>query len=185
MAAATQLGVGLAEAAAALESFQPLRMRCQAVQTAAGVTILNDSYNANPESTRAALRVLSVWPCEGKRIAVLGDMLELGDFGREAHLQTGREAATLGVDMILAVGDLAEAIAEGAQATEGFKGEVHRCRTKQDAMELLLNAIRPGSVVLVKGSRMTGMDEVVRALQDDSFRAAASGSESSGRAVSY
>ena len=166
-AATIQLGVGLAEAAASLGALRPLRMRCQPIQTAAGITILNDSYNANPESTQAALQMLSLWPAEGERIAVLGDMLELGDYAREAHSRIGAEAARLGVNLIVAVGEFAQAVVEGARKTEGYQGKAHLCRTKQEAKKFLLRQVRPGAAVLVKGSRMTGMEEMVEALQSE------------------
>jgi UDP-N-acetylmuramoyl-tripeptide--D-alanyl-D-alanine ligase len=168
-AATAQLGVSLSEAAASLNDFRLMKMRCQPIQTEAGITILNDAYNANPESTRAALRVLSLWPGDGQKVAVLGEMLELGDFAPQAHSQVGEEAARQGLDLIVAIGELGRTLIAGVKQTNGFSGEAHHYRTKQDAKKLLLRHIRPGAVVLVKGSRMTGMEEIVDALQHHHF----------------
>lgn len=100
------LGLSPEQIAEGLRSYAPLRQR---VSHAAGMTIIDDCYNAGPESMRAALRVLAGTPTEGRRIAVLGGMLELGDFAPELHAGVGREAAKT-ADLLLAYGRAANAM---------------------------------------------------------------------------
>ena len=167
--AATAVGaaleVPLEDAAAALKSFKPTKLRSQLTRHG-GVQVLNDSYNANPASMRAALGTLSeLVPGEkGRRIAVLGDMLELGDTATPAHQDLGRDAVSAGVDLLFAFGDFADTIA--ASAVEGGMPE-DRAMVFHDKM-LLVDALKftlvPGDVALVKGSRGVALEEVVELL---------------------
>jgi UDP-N-acetylmuramoyl-tripeptide--D-alanyl-D-alanine ligase len=121
------------------------------------VTVVNDAYNANPESMRAALAALTGLP-GGRRIAVLGAMAELGPDAPAEHERLGRDAAA-GVDLIVAVGPDAVGIAEGAVAAGRRAGEesVH-VPDRAAALELLSEVLRPGDVVLVKASRSYGLE---------------------------
>jgi UDP-N-acetylmuramoyl-tripeptide--D-alanyl-D-alanine ligase len=124
------------------------------------VTLIDDCYNANPVSMRAALEDLAAFAGREhrRRVAVLGDMLELGPGELEFHRDAGRQAAAAGVDVLLTVGPLAAAI------SESFDGEVHRAVDAREAAGLLGELLRPGDVVLVKGSRGVGLELVCRAL---------------------
>ncbi len=144
----------------ALEKFQPASKRME-VSVYRGVTILNDAYNANPDSMLAALRTLAASSASGKRIAVLGEMRELGEHGPEEHVRIGREAAALGIDYVLTYGPLARHIHDAAQGTFA----VHYDQ-KNIMAEYLAELVPPGDVVLVKASRGLKMEDVVTFLAE-------------------
>jgi UDP-N-acetylmuramoyl-tripeptide--D-alanyl-D-alanine ligase len=123
------------------------------------VQFLDDSYNANPDSMKAALRTLVELDAEGKRIAVLGEMRELGAESKRGHREIGETAATLGVDELITIGDTAELIAEGAR-TAGLD-KVSSARSTSEAAKLLSEIAEPGDLVLIKGSRAARTEEVI------------------------
>jgi UDP-N-acetylmuramoyl-tripeptide--D-alanyl-D-alanine ligase len=127
--------------------------------TAGGVVILNDAYNANPDSMIAALRTLAAAQGAGKKIAVLGDMRELGVHAPEGHRAVGREAAALGIDYVLTAGPHARLIAEAAAGTTAIAYD-----EKNMLAEYLVELVSPGDVVLVKGSRGMTMEDIVEFL---------------------
>ena len=118
-----------------------------------GIRVVNDAYNANPSSTEAALRLLAETPVEGRRIAVLGLMAELGEGAEGYHREIGALAARVGVDIVIAVGDQARAYLEGTGS--GVDG--HWVPDPEAAVERLLEISRPGDRVLVKGSKVAGL----------------------------
>lgn len=120
--------------------------------------VLDDSYNASPDSVAAALDLLATLP--GRRIAVLGEMMELGEGTRSGHLAVGRHAASL-ADRLLVVGDGAAAIAEGAQAAGMAPGAIARVADREAATAWLATESRPGDAILVKASRGAALDLVV------------------------
>ncbi|MFW5995699.1 MAG: UDP-N-acetylmuramoyl-tripeptide--D-alanyl-D-alanine ligase [Halanaerobiaceae bacterium] len=131
----------------------------------AGIKIINDTYNANPLSVRAALNVLIGTGAE-RRIAVLGDMLELGDFAEKAHRQVGEDIAELDLDFLFCVGKLSRYIARGA-VDAGMEGErVYTASGNQETINLLKNIVNTGDVVLIKGSRGMEMEEIVAGLEE-------------------
>ena len=135
--------------------------RGQRMELAEGVILINDCYNANPMSMRAALEDLAQTAATAERartVAVLGDMLELGPRAAEYHAKLGEEASMAGVDVIVTVGPLAVAIAER------FDGEIHSVPDAASAAEIVPGLLRSGDVVLVKGSRGVGLEVVCRAL---------------------
>jgi UDP-N-acetylmuramoyl-tripeptide--D-alanyl-D-alanine ligase len=137
--------------------------RGQRVGLPSGVTLIDDCYNANPMSMRAALEDLADTADRdrhARRVAVLGDMLELGEGGRDFHAQLGRQAQTAGVDVLVTVGPQAAAI------SETFAGTVHRARDANEAARLVPPLLETGDVVLVKGSRAVGLELVCRALRN-------------------
>jgi UDP-N-acetylmuramoyl-tripeptide--D-alanyl-D-alanine ligase len=153
-AVALQLGMPLDDLAAALGELTVVSgRRMDVFDRPDGVTVIDDSYNANPSSTSAALRALAAMGSGGRTIAVLGYMAELGDFETAGHEQVGRLAADLGIDRLIAVGDAAAAILHGAAADAAWKGEPVLAADQPTATEQLLADLRPGDVVLVKGSR--------------------------------
>lgn len=164
-AAALAVGVDLQSSAAALNDALPRsRWRMEIHQTSRGVTVVNDAYNANPESMRAALKALVAMGGEGRRWAVLGEMLELGDESTEQHDALGRLAVRLDVDRLIAVGPGARPIHMGA-AHEGSWGEESVwVPDPEHALTLLNEELRPGDVVLVKASRSIGLERVAQAL---------------------
>jgi UDP-N-acetylmuramoyl-tripeptide--D-alanyl-D-alanine ligase len=162
-----ELGATVGEVAERLAQARRLSARRMEVTTRADdVVVVNDSYNANPESVGAALRTLARMSDGGKRRtwAVLGVMGELGDEGAEAHEQIGRLAARLNVDRLVAVDEQAGGISRGARL-EGFKGEEPVLVPDVEAAVALLNAeLRPGDVVLVKASKVAALWRVADAL---------------------
>lgn len=129
--------------------------------TAGGITVLDDSYNASPASMEAGLALLAGEA--GRRVAVLGDMLELGPVEAEAHRRMG-EAAARAADVVLAVGPRARTLYEAARSQGAAAGHVEDAAA---AVRWLRAHVRPGDVVYVKGSRAVGLDAVVRALAGD------------------
>jgi UDP-N-acetylmuramoyl-tripeptide--D-alanyl-D-alanine ligase len=137
--------------------------RGQRVSLPDGVTLIDDCYNANPMSMRAALEDLAGTAATAGRartVAVLGDMLELGPQGPEFHAELGQEASGAGVDLVVTVGPLAAAIAER------FDGEIHSVADAAAAAEIVPGLLRSGDFVLVKGSRGVGLEVVCRALRE-------------------
>jgi UDP-N-acetylmuramoyl-tripeptide--D-alanyl-D-alanine ligase len=154
-AVAAALAIGVTPEGGVEVSFSA--MRGQRSELEGGLLVIDDCYNANPMSMRAALDDLAA-SAPGRRVAVLGDMLELGEEGPQMHRQIGRYATERGVDVLVSVGELAREIA-GA-----FQGETHSAADSRAAEEILPGLLEPGDTVLVKGSRGVGMDSIVAAL---------------------
>lgn len=133
-----------------------------------GVTLYDDSYNANPESARASVRVLCGLHGHRRRILVLGDMLELGDLAAELHHEVGRDAALAGVDVLVLVGELTRATAAGALEGGLAPGSVLHCDSLAQVEETLRGLVADGDCVLVKGSRAVGLDRLVARLVEES-----------------
>jgi UDP-N-acetylmuramoyl-tripeptide--D-alanyl-D-alanine ligase len=133
-------------------------LRGEHVELPGGAVVINDCYNANPLSMRAALDDLSLQEPARRRVAVLGDMLELGADEREHHRQIGAYAASSRVDVLVTVGPLA------AEMGARFEGEVHAVADARAAARLARDVVQPGDVVLVKGSRGVGLEVVAEAL---------------------
>lgn len=163
LAAAEELGVSL-EAAAAAAASCPITQSRQRIVRAGRVTILDDSYNASPESMLAALKVLSALACRGKRTAAaLGGMLELGDYAAAAHRETGAQAARLGVSRLFVIGPQAADIAAGARAVNpDLAVSLHE--NNGDLARAALDWLKPGDSLLIKGSRVFAMEQVTQAL---------------------
>jgi UDP-N-acetylmuramyl pentapeptide synthase len=130
-------------------------------KTIGGVTYLDDTYNANPDSMEAALNTLRVIPGSGRRIAVLGKMGELGDYASTGYQRTGQAAARL-ADILLTVGSESFAIASAAR--ESGLGRVHEVEDTAAAARMLSQLARSGDIVLVKGSRSARMEEIFQHL---------------------
>jgi UDP-N-acetylmuramoyl-tripeptide--D-alanyl-D-alanine ligase len=138
--------------------------RGQSTSLAGDVTLIDDCYNANPMSMRAALDELAAAARRerrSRRVAVLGDMLELGETEGELHEQIGEHAAATGVDLLVTVGRRAE------RMTERFGGDARAVADAAGAAALVPGLLRPGDVVLVKGSRGVGLELVCRALTSE------------------
>ncbi len=155
-AAALALEVTPADIRAGLESMRPVRGRLCPLRAGSGARLVDDSYNANPDSVEAALAVLSVMP--GRRLLVLGDLGELGAAQAELHAGLGRAASQQGVDLLLSCGRLS------AHAAEHFDGESRHFEDQAALIDWLQRHLGPDDSVLVKGSRASAMDRVVAAL---------------------
>jgi UDP-N-acetylmuramoyl-tripeptide--D-alanyl-D-alanine ligase len=162
VATALECGLRLDQVARALSAARPAsRWRMEVHERADGVTVVNDAYNANPDSMHAALEALhSIGMAAQPRRrtwAVLGEMLELGDLSRSEHERVGGWASTLGVDRLVVVGERAWPIADGAARTTGGHTQVTVMTGADDAYDLLQAQLRSGDVVLLKSSRDAGL----------------------------
>src|SRR5213595_3350386 len=168
IAAGRVFGLSLEECAAGLVAAPLTKARLQ-VKEVRGVQFLDDSYNANPDSMKAALRTLVELDAEGQRIAVLGEMHELGDESERGHREVGETAAALKIDQLIAIGDAATAIAEGARNAGLQKTTV--VNSTSEAAELLNEIAAPGDLILIKGSRASRTEEVIEhfAVRHSSF----------------
>jgi UDP-N-acetylmuramoyl-tripeptide--D-alanyl-D-alanine ligase len=160
-AAALYLGVRLEEVAARLRDVHVTDMRMQVFVAANGVTVVNDAYNANPTSMRAAVDALADMKAAGCRVAVLGDMAELGSLTELAHFRIGEVVAKSGIERLVTIGPRARRIAEGALADGMAAESVRPCSTVEEASEVLDDLVAPGDVVLVKASRSMGLERIV------------------------
>lgn len=161
-AVALEQGFSLSEAAGALYEVEPT-LRLLIVDGINGSRIVDDSYNASPESVLAALNLL--WELPGRRkIAVLGDMLELGSEEQQGHRRVGTRAAYV-VDLLITYGERARTIAEQARAVRLRPDQVIETTTHDDIVEQLTRRLRPGDDVLIKGSNAMGLSQVVRAIR--------------------
>ncbi len=155
------LGMSLEQITTGVLHFVSSKMRMDIIRCSDGVTVLNDAYNANPQSMRAAVEVLSKFSGAYK-IAVLGDMLELGDLGPALHESVGQFVVNCGIDCLIAVGDLAENIYNGANgAQEDGTVECYYRPTKEEAKAVLDQVIRKKATILCKASRGMAMEELV------------------------
>jgi UDP-N-acetylmuramoyl-tripeptide--D-alanyl-D-alanine ligase len=156
------------------------RWRMELLETASGVTVLNDSYNANPSSMGAALLTLSRFELPGgaRRMAVLGDMRELGVHHDEEHRIVGERTAELGIDVVVGVGSGGAAIAAAAERGGGI--EAYAVADAAEATALVATMVRPGDAVLVKGSRALGLEQVADGLLASGRSTSTGGSALSG-----
>ncbi|MBI5286331.1 MAG: UDP-N-acetylmuramoyl-tripeptide--D-alanyl-D-alanine ligase [Deltaproteobacteria bacterium] len=161
ISACLPLGVDRGDMKEGLSRFQPLDGRMKTTGLG-GVTLIDDTYNANPTSTEASLKTLT--SISGRRIAVLGDMLELGEVSLGAHRRIGGLCHSLGIDILFLIGDFKSDVAQGA--IEAGMGEecIHLCNSRDEVTTLLAGTLKEGDVVLVKGSRAMGMEEIVEKL---------------------
>jgi len=153
-AVARELGAPLRDLAEALGRLRLVSARRMDVfDRPDNVTVIDDSYNANPASTAAALRALAAMARGRRAVAVLGYLAELGEYERAGHEEVGRLAAELGVDLLVSVGAPAAPIHDGATGVASWGGKSVRVSDQEEAVALLRGELRPGDVVLVKGSR--------------------------------
>ncbi len=156
-AAATALGIGLEAIAAGLAGFGGVKGRLQRRPGLHGATLIDDSYNANPASVKAAIAVLAAMP--GRKILVLGDMGELGPDAAELHRELGTAAKQAGVDILFCHGDICRATAEAFGADAWFFERI------EELLADLENLLAPDVTVLVKGSRFMQMERVVKSFE--------------------
>jgi UDP-N-acetylmuramoyl-tripeptide--D-alanyl-D-alanine ligase len=164
-ALAGELGMAPAAVAEGLASAQPRsRWRMEVTHRPDGVTVINDAYNANPESMAAAIETLARLAKGRRAFAVLGPMNELGDESRHHHEEAGGQAARAGVAGLIVVGQAATPMLAGARAQRSWHGELLGVADAQEAVKALDNLLAPGDVVLVKASRTIGLERVALAL---------------------
>lgn len=165
-AAALAAGASLKEIAEGLAHFRPVGGRMERVALPRNVIVINDTYNANPQSMASALRSLAELKGQSRGIAVLGDMAELGEEAARAHRATGRLVAELGLDFLFAVGELAGEVARGALESGMRPDRVHAGRDVAETAARVLEILRGNDWVLVKGSRTMRMERIVSAIAE-------------------
>jgi UDP-N-acetylmuramoyl-tripeptide--D-alanyl-D-alanine ligase len=158
VAAGRLFGLSLEECAAGLVSAPLTKARLQ-IKQIRGVQFIDDSYNANPDSMKAALRTLVELDADGRRIAVLGEMRELGDETESGHREVGECAAELGVDQLITIGETGALIAQAAEKSGLEKSTA--VRSTSEAAEMLADIAAPGDLVLIKGSRSARTERVL------------------------
>jgi UDP-N-acetylmuramoyl-tripeptide--D-alanyl-D-alanine ligase len=162
IALGAELGLSRSEIKQGLATCEPVKMRLQLYE-AAGVRVLDDAYNANADSMVAALQVLQELPCKGRRVAVLGDMAELGSHSESAHAEVGRRAAELGVEQLIAVGKMAGTMAQAARGA-GLS-RVIELADAEAAATAIKSFLKPGDTVLLKASRSSRLERIAQALK--------------------
>jgi UDP-N-acetylmuramoyl-tripeptide--D-alanyl-D-alanine ligase len=164
-AVALLCGLSVPEIAAALSAATPRsRWRMEVTDTADGIRIINDAYNANPESMRAALKALAIMANGRPSVAVLGHMAELGTESPAEHDAVGRLIVRFDIGKLIAVGDEARPLAHGAALEGSWNGESEWVPDVAAAAARLAELLQPGDVVLIKGSRSAGMERVAEAI---------------------
>ena len=159
IAVAVEMGLSQEELLHGLEDCRPASMRME-LQTHGGVSVINDAYNSNPDSLQAALETLKTFPVKGKVIAVLGDMAELGEASENAHIEAGLLAAKLGLNGLIAVGNWANVMVRAAQ-NNGL-ANVAEFEDPILAGKALASKLKPGDLVLIKGSRSSRLEQVMK-----------------------
>jgi UDP-N-acetylmuramoyl-tripeptide--D-alanyl-D-alanine ligase len=172
-AVALECGMTVADIATALSSARPAsRWRMEVTERADGLLVINDAYNANPESMRSALKTLAAVSrprrvAGGRSFAVLGPMAELGPDGPAEHDALGRLAVRLDISRVVAVGEAARPVQHGAALEGSWDGESSWVPDVEAAVALLRTELRPADVVLIKASRAARLERVARAITDD------------------
>src|SRR2546421_1055550 len=166
IAAGRAFGLSLEEAAAGLASAPLTKARLQ-IKEINGVQFLDDSYNANPDSMKAALQTLVELDSDGKRIAVLGEMRELGQETQRGHEEVGEAAAAFGIDQLIGIGEMGAVISRAAEKAGLEKSQA--VGSTSEAAELLLEIAATGDLVLIKGSRLARTEDVIEAVAKQSL----------------
>src|SRR5437868_8360388 len=160
IAAGRIFGLSLEEAAAGLASAPLTKARLQ-IKEIKGVQFLDDSYNANPDSMKAALQTLVELDADGQRIAVLGEMLELGQETQRGHEEVGEAAAAFGIDQLIGIGEMGAVISRAAEKAGLENSSI--VESTSEAADLLIDLAAPGDLVLIKGSRLARTEDVIEA----------------------
>ena len=161
LATGHSLGITGKEMNLGLKNYQQIPQRNEQIHHE-GMTLINDTYNANPQSMREALKTLKEINTQGKRFFIIGDMLELGPLSESAHHELGQEIARSNVDYLVTVGPLASLAAESAKANVRKQLQIEKFNTQDGAVNYLLRKVEKGDCLLVKGSRGSKMENVVR-----------------------
>lgn len=161
LAAGHSLGISGKDMSRGLEKFQQIPQRNEQIHCE-GVTLINDAYNANPQSMREALKTLSEFNTQGKRFLIIGDMLELGPLSESAHHELGQEITLSNVDHLVTVGPLASLVAESAKKNSRHPLKTGEFNTHAEAVSYLLRNVKKGDCLLIKGSRGAKMENVIQ-----------------------
>lgn len=163
LAVACENGIPLEKAVAHMESYEGPRQKI--IRTEGKFTMIDDTYNASPDSMKASINVLCDMPCSGKRVAVLGDMLELGENSEEYHRDIGRYLLSKPVDEVYVIGELAGYIKDEMKQSESENVRVYSFSDREEAAMSLVAILQPEDVLLVKASNGMHLDELVNILK--------------------
>ena len=166
IATAVELNIPVEEIIKGIGEYIPEKMRLNIIDLQ-DIKIIDDTYNANPQSMEAAINVLKDVGQNSRKIAVLGDMLEMGGWADKAHFEIGKLAFSKNINYIITVGNKAEKIAEGALESGANPEKIKAFQNNSQAWEFLRKLVAPGDVILVKGSRSMKMEEIVNKLMID------------------
>ena len=161
LATGHSLGISGKDMSRGLENYQQIPQRNEQIHYE-GVTLINDAYNANPQSMREALKTLSEFNTQGKRFLIIGDMLELGPLSESAHHELGQEIILSNVDHLVTVGPLASLVAESAKKNPRHPLQIGKFNTHVEAVSYLLRNVEKGDCLLIKGSRGTKMENIIQ-----------------------
>ena len=166
-AVSVSLGMGVDEIRAALETYRGVPMRFELIRKK-GMTVVNDAYNANPSSMEQSIRELLRIRGGGRAVAVLGDMHELDEFSEKAHRDVGALVSALGLDVFVAVGDMMCLAAKEAVKTRSRMAgpEVYTFKNMNDARNHIMDILKTGDTVLIKGSRTERMEKIIESITD-------------------
>ena len=164
VAVGRRFGLEHEQIAQALATVSTPSMRLQ-LERIGPITVINDAYNANPESVSSALEVLTELPATGRKVAVLGDMLELGEQSRALHVELGRRVGRSGLQLLIAVGEYAEVVSRAAARDAGDRLEVRRFADVGDAMDRIAGMLAPADLVLVKASRALELERLMEPIR--------------------
>ena len=159
------LGLTMADILPRLALLRPFSQRGSLVHLCQNIALLDDSYNSNPRALESALKGASRLPAK-RKVAILGDMMELGPREAEYHQEAGRKAARLGFRMVITVGPLAGLMAEGSIAAGLKRKGVHSFDTAEEAAEAVGSLLRRGDLILVKGSHGVHLEKIVAKIKD-------------------
>lgn len=160
-AVALALGMNLVEIGKNILDYKPARGRTNLIEGVKGTWLIDDTYNASPQSSKAALEILAEMPSISDKIAVFGDMLELGNLSEEGHRQVGKELYKLDIDYLYVIGERSRDIARGAKEAGMEEDRIYHFPRTMEAGVFLQDRIKSGDVVLIKGSRGSKMEQVV------------------------
>jgi len=165
--AVTALGEDSVMIPEGLKNFRNLNLRQQLITLPGGITIINDTYNANPVSMKKALETFSLLQGSSRGIIILGDMLELGSHAAALHRELGHEVAKVGVSLLLIMGKFSSDVREGALSGGLSSSSIYIGKNHQDLIDFLRGALKQGDLVLVKGSRGMAMEKVIEGLMKE------------------
>ncbi len=161
VAASSVFGIKLEETAKALRHFEPIRMK---KMLAGEWTIIDDSYNSNPDSVRAALESLSAAQA-ARKVFIMGEMLELGETAEALHAEIGKLIPDMGFSVLIGIGRLTHFACEQARDAGLAPSDIHFFETKEEAKLHLFEILEPGDLVLIKGSRLAGLEEITNLIK--------------------
>ena len=157
-------GISLKTCCSRIEHCSAVPGRQNVIQGKNEIIVLDDSYNANPDSMQAAITTMRYMQCEGKKIAILGDMLELGNVSRKSHEEVGEKVAASDIDILIGVGDYSNHMIKAAETKGMDKSHLFHCGSTKEAYDILMKYLEPGDLVLCKASHSIGLHDIVQKL---------------------